>query len=183
MFIRLVDINKNQPRQIATLGVRWYFVGLYAILSIIVMILGFHYEWSSFLQGCLQVGCLMIIILGMAAAGHAGDQVEIIAKEESDMLAGRSSMSTALQQLKDELTLTTNVPLFVTNQVEDFSGRLRFISPNNSIEAKALEQQFCELCDNIRFSLTNVAMNEDAIKTNLSRMDITLNNRKNLFNK
>ena len=181
MFIPLVDISKKQPRQIATLGVRWYFVATYGFLAFLVMVLGYYYDWSAFLQGFLQVICLMVIIGGMAAASHAGDQVERVAIQEEDKLAGRASMSMAIQQLKDELTMTPNASIFIKNKVDDFTERMRFITPNNSFEAKSLEQQFCELCDTVRFALNNVEMNEEAIKANLTKMELTLNNRKKLL--
>lgn len=180
IFRPLMDDEKN-PRQAGSLGLRWFTTCGYAVLAIGIMVLSYKCGWEAFVSGIAQVAALVVLILGFWSVSHAGDKVQQVARQEGEKLAGRASMTAALRQLKNEAALAPQVPQYVKTKIDELVESMRFITTNSNPEAQALERQFAEEADSIRFALDHFEMNEETVNKSFQRMTLILTDRKNLL--
>jgi hypothetical protein len=60
--------------------------------------------------------------------------------------------------------------------------KLRYISPCGNPEAIAYEKQFADIAERVVIAMSNLEMNEEAIKKDLLRLQRLIENRKNTYN-
>ena len=182
MFKPLVDLNSDQPKQVGSLGVRWFVSGAYFVLALILMIFwGQDGKYSLNIYILLHAILLFLLICGIIAAVRTGNKVTEIAEIERTKLKGREYMRKSIRKIKDEIAINQELPQYFIAEINDIEDRLRYISPSSNPDATELENNFEDVADSIRFALTNFKMNEDAIKKNLLRLNRILENRKNIY--
>lgn len=181
LFIPWVNLASNNPREPATIGIRWIFVFGYAFAAIAIMFLGSLLGWSTFAQGGLQIVAFMVLFAGFVLAGIAGDKVESVGREEQNKSKGIESARLAINQLYDEIALSKGLPTYLEQQIGGLKDSLRFVSPCSKQEAQALEKDIVQLSDHIRFSINNFQLNEENIKKDIRRLNQTVLNRKNIL--
>lgn len=179
IFRPLMDDEKH-PRQVGSLGLRWFTSCCYAVLAILIMVLAGLFHWPPFICGVAQVVALVLLILGFWSASHAGDKVQQVAQLEGEKLAGRATMAAAVRQLKNEAALSPQVPQYVKAKIDEFADEMRYVTPSSDAEAQALERQFADQADSIRCALSQFEMNEETVNKSLQRMALILSDRKNI---
>lgn len=182
LYRPLIDLNSDQPKQVGSLGIRWFVSGSYLVIAIVLMyIWGVNGKYPTNIYILLHAILLFLLICGIIAAVHAGKKVGEIAQIEARKLQGREYMRRAIRKIKDEIAINPDLPQNFVSEINDIEERLRYITPSSNSEATDLEQEFEEVADSIRFSLNNYKMNEDAIQKNLLRLNRLVVNRKNVY--
>jgi len=177
-FRPLIALNVDQPKQVGSLGIRWFFTYGYVLFALIVMVVT-HKEKFSFSESVMiQAGLLFIFLIGIVWSIYAADKVEEVAAEEKAKLDGRETIRRALHRLVDEASLTNGIPMDVMNQIRELQETTRFITPSDLSEARDYEAEIVRIADDIRFALNNYSMNEVNIKSNMARLKLALENRK-----
>ena len=126
---------------------------------------------------------MLVILLGSylissTTAGH----IAKVAETENNVIAGRQSMRTAVSQIKDELAIISQAPEYIKEAVDDMEEKMRYISPCENPEAIAYEKQFADIAERVVIAMSNLEINEEAIKKDLLRLQRLIENRKNTYN-
>lgn len=182
LFRPLVNLAVKNPPEIGSLGIRWYGQYLYLLVAIGFGIAGIAADIPFVYQLLGQIVILGMLLLTYYFAMHAASKVTQVAEEEDRLLAGRQLMRTAIQQVQDEIAVSTDLPEYFRAQISQINESMRFISPCGSAEAVSYEKQFAEIAQRIVIAMSNFNMNEEAIKKDLLRMQRVLENRKNTVN-
>lgn len=189
LFKQWIDLSSPQPRQVGSLGIRWTTSIVYVILAVAVMFYSgtgspniiTGASWPFFAVLCIHALLLLLFIGGLVWSFIAGDKVEEIANIEEDKVRGRASMKRALQNLCDEVMLDKNLPVSLGESLSELAENIRYITPSNQLEAKELEEEFCQTADEIRMALRHYDMNEEKIQRDLSRLKILYLHRKEVM--
>jgi hypothetical protein len=182
ILVPWIDLNDKPGKKTGSLGVRWLFTWLYAIVAITVMLAGnWAFEWSFALQIIIHCVLVFLLLLGLVAAFHSGDKVNEVYQQETVNRSGILEMKTAMHNLKDKMNDLPDLPASFTNRINALEESLRFISPANSQEAYDLERSFANTINDIAFAITNYSMNEEAIEGNLKKIERIYQNRKSIY--
>ena len=185
-----IDLSSPQPRQVGSLGIRWFTSIIYVVLAILVMFLSgtgrpnmtATLSLSFFSLVCIHLVLLLLFVGGLVWSFIAGDKVEEIAKIEEDKTLGRASMKSALRKLCDEVILNKSLPVSLGDSLSELAEDIRYITPSNNSEARELENEFCQTADSIRMALRQYDMNEEKVQNDLARLKILFQHRKEVLN-
>lgn len=181
LFLPLITLDTKHPTEVGSLGIRWQTNITYTLLAVGFAVVAYYYEMSPLYQYLGQALLLVLMILMLGASAHASEKVAEVGRREDKMIDGRQKMRTAIRRIQDDLAVKGQVPQDVRNSIQIIEEKLRYITPSLNSEAVALEQDFVEEADKLRIALSNVAMNEDAIKNYLLKMQRILDNRKQVY--
>lgn len=182
VFVPWIDLSDKSQKKVGSLGLRWFFTWLYAIAVITVMLAGnLAYEWSFALQIIVHCVLLFLLILGFVASFSASNKVQEVYQQETQKRSGINEMKNAMRNLKDKMSDTAGLPESFTNRINLLEDGLRFISPSNSEEAYSLEKDFSKIVGDISLAISNYSMNEEAIMSNLKKLERINQNRKSVY--
>lgn len=177
-FRPLVALDVDQPKEVGSLGPRWFFTYGYVLFALIVMIVSYSEQLSFSLSVMIHAVLLFIFIIGIIMCINVADKVAEVAAEENAKLDGRETIRRELRRLVDEASLTNGLPENVTSQLREIQESARFITPSDTADARDYEAEIVRIADDIRFALANYSMNEDCVKTDIARIRLALENRK-----
>jgi len=184
ILVPWIDLNDDSQRRVGSLGVRWFSVLLYALLSIATMICSnIVYDLTFQTQLVIHGGLFFILLLGLLGASHSSDKVKQVYDSETAHRSRIIEMKNVTRNLKDKMNEIGNFPDIFTKQIATLEENLRFISPSNLKEAHDLENEFVTVIHEIGFSLVNFEMNREKIENNLKKLERIYQNRKNIFSK
>jgi hypothetical protein len=182
VLVPWIDLSDKSQKKIGSLGLRWFFTWLYAIVAIIVMIVGnLVFQWSFSLQIIIHSILIFLLILGFVASITSSDKVKEVYKQETLNRSGIIEMKTAIRNLKDKINKTSNLPESFTTRVNALEESLRFISPANNNDAYELERTFTYTINEITFAVTNYSLNEQTIESNFKKAERIYQNRKSIY--
>ena len=184
LFHPLMDINKQQPRQTGSLGVRWFATYGYFVVVVTIMLIGgcVNPRISPFGQTMLQAVVLLLLVIVLVSAFHAGDKVEELAHQEKQLISRKDRMKQVIQQIQDTVACSADIPIEIKKRLKDLEENIRYITPTEKLEAVELEEEFCNLADSINEKFARWDINSDSIEQVLQKMERTLNNRKQIWN-
>jgi multisubunit Na+/H+ antiporter MnhG subunit len=168
--------------EVASLGLRWMSLAFYMICALVLIVLGVIIPISFFFQLIGQVFLLVILLAAYLTSSTTATLIGKVAAKEEKVLAGRQSMRTAVRQMKDEVAITSGVPEYINEAISEMEEKLRYISPCENPEAIAYEKQFADIAERVVIAMSNLEMNEEAIKKDLLRLHRLIENRKNTYN-
>ncbi len=181
ILIPWVDLDDESQKKIGSLGVRWFFTSLYFIGAIVVIILAnVVYDWTFSLQIIIHGILFFVLLVGFAAAFHSSDKVGEVYGKETVNRNGINEMKTAMRNLKGKMN-GLELPVYFINQINILEENIRFISPTNTQEGQELERTFAKTANEIAYAMPNFSMNEEAIKINIKKLEITIHNRKQVY--
>jgi hypothetical protein len=182
VLVPWINPGDKSQKKVGSLGLRWFFTWLYAILAIAVMIAGNRaYEWSFNLQLIIHCALVFLLILGFVASFTSSDKVREIYRQETFHRNGITEMKNAMRGLKDKMNDSSDLPESFTGRIQTLEENLRFISPANNNDAYELERQFANTINDIAFAISNFLMNEEAIESNLKKAEKIYQNRKSIY--
>lgn len=182
ILVPWIDLDDKSQRKVGSLGIRWLAAGLYNTMAIGVMILAnVAYEWTFSLQIIIHGVLFFMLLLGFVAAFHASDKVNEIYEQESAHRDGINGMKSAMQSLKDRMSGIPGLPEYFINRINTLEENIRFVSPANNQEARELESTFIKITSDIAFAVSNFSMNEEAIINNIKKLEIILQNRRQVY--
>jgi hypothetical protein len=182
ILVPFVDFDDKSQKEIGSLGVRWFFTGLYVIAAIVVMILAnVAYVWILSLQIIIHGVLFFMLLLGFIVAFHSSEKVEEVYGKETVNRSGINEMKIAMRNLKDKMNGSPDLPVYFITQINILEENIRFISPTNTQEGQELERMFAKTANEIAYAVSNFSMNEEAIKINIKKLEITIHNRKQVY--
>lgn len=182
ILVPWINLNDKSQKTVGSLGVRWLVTWLYNIGTIAVMILAnVAYEWSFSLQLIIHGALFFMLLLGFAAAFYSSDKVDKIYGQETANRSEINEMKTAMRNLKERMSGLPGLPDYFINRINMLEENIRFISPANNQDAKEMEHTFIKTVNDIVFAAPNFSMNEEAILNNIKKLEIILQNRKQVY--
>lgn len=182
ILVPWINLGDKSQKKIGSLGVRWFFTWFYAITAIAVIILGNSvYEWRFSLQIIIHCSLIFLFLLGLIAALHSSDKVEEVYQQETFNRNGINEMKNSMRSLKDKMNDFPNLPENFINRINALEEDLRFISPANNQETSDMEHSFTKTISDISFAIPNFSMNEEAIESNLKKLERIYQNRKSIY--
>ena len=177
-----VSLRKKQPTEIGSLGVRWIFTWIYAFTAIGVMLCGnVFFSWIFVLQFIIQAILIFLLVLGMVAVLSVTNRVGEITVDESHIRAGVSEIKQVMHNLKIQISTLPDLPENLIYRINSLNENLRYISPANTIEAREIENLFCQEANNMSIVISNYKYNIATIENHLKKMEILYQNRKSVY--
>ena len=160
-----IHLGKQQPIEVGSLGVRWFFTWIYAFAAIGVML-------------CADI---FLLILGMIAVLSASDRVGEVPIFENSIGAGISEMKQVMNNLKIQISTLPDLPENLVHRINSLNENLRYISPANTIEAREIENLFCQEANNMLIVISDYKYNTTTIENHLKKMELLYQNRKSVY--
>ena len=177
-----IHLGKQQPIEVGSLGVRWFFTWIYAFAAIGVMLCAnIFFSWFFVLQFVIQATLIFLLILGMIAVLSAADRVGEVPISENSIRSGVSEMKQVINNLKIQISTLPDLPENLVHQINSLNENLRYISPANTIEAREIENLFCQEANNMLIVICNYKYNTTTIENHLKKMEMLYQNRKSVY--
>ncbi|WP_448823209.1 hypothetical protein [Capnocytophaga sp.] len=177
-----IHLGKQQPIEVGSLGVRWFFTWIYAFAAIGVMLCAnIFFSWFFVLQFVIQATLIFLLILGMIAVLSAADRVGEVPISENSIGSGISEMKQVMSNLKIQISTLPDLPENLVHRINSLNENLRYISPANTIEAREIENLFCQEANNILIVISDYKYNTTTIENHLKKMELLYQNRKSVY--
>lgn len=177
-----IHLGKQQPIEVGSLGVRWFFTWIYAFAAIGVMLCAnIFFSWFFVLQFVIQATLIFLLILGMIAVLSAADRVGEMPISENSIGAGISEMKQVMNNLKIQISTLPDLPENLVHRINSLNENLRYISPANTIEAREIENLFCQEANNMLIVISDYKYNTTTIENHLKKMELLYQNRKSVY--
>ena len=177
-----IHLGKQQPIEVGSLGVRWFFTWIYAFAAIGVMLCAnIFFSWFFVLQFVIQATLIFLLILGMIAVLSAADRVGEVPISENSIRSGVSEMKQVINNLKIQISTLPDLPENLVHRINSLNENLRYISPANTIEAREIENLFCQEANNMLIVISNYKYNTTTIENHLKKMEMLYQNRKSVY--
>ena len=177
-----IHLGKQQPIEVGSLGVRWFFTWIYAFAAIGVMLCAnIFFSWFFVLQFVIQATLIFLLILGMIAVLSAADRVGEVPISENSIRSGVSEMKQVMNNLKIQISTLPNLPQNLVHRINSLNENLRYISPANTIEAREIENLFCQEANNMLIVMSDYKYNTTTIENHLKKMELLYQNRKSVY--
>jgi small-conductance mechanosensitive channel len=182
ILVPWIDFEDKSQRRAGSLGVRWLVTWLYAIAAVTVMVAGNIAYGATFSTQLIVHGVLVfLLLLGLLAALYASDKVSRVHDEEAANRSGAVELKKAMSALKDKVSETAGLPEDFISRVNTLAENLRFISPAESREARALEQSLAAAIGAIGAALPSYSLNAQQIENNLKKCEQLYQNRQHTY--
>ena len=177
-----IHLGKQQPIEVGSLGVRWFFTWIYAFAAIGVMLCAnIFFSWFFVLQFVIQATLIFLLILGMIAVLSAADRVGEVPISENSIRSGVSKMKRVMNNLKIQISTLPDLPENLVHRINSLNENLRYISPANTIEAREIENLFCQEANNMLIVMSDYKYNTTTIENHLKKMEMLYQNRKSVY--
>ena len=177
-----IHLGKQQPIEVGSLGVRWFFTWIYAFAAIGVMLCAnIFFSWFFVLQFVIQATLIFLLILGMIAVLSAADRVGEVPISENSIRSGVSEMKQVMNNLKIQISTLSDLPENLVHRINSLNENLRYISPANTIEAREIENLFCQEANNMLIVMSDYKYNTTTIENHLKKMELLYQNRKSVY--
>jgi hypothetical protein len=177
-----IDLQDKSQKQIGALGISWFAVWIYAIAAIAAMLVSnLVFDFSFSTQLIIHATLLFFLLLGIWLSSHTADKVQEIHKQETQNRSRIIEMKAEMRSLKDKMNEINELPEYFTKRINSLDENLRFISPINNVEATEMECTFITTLNEIKFAISDFAMNEERIENSLKKAERIYQNRKNIY--
>jgi len=176
-----INFGDKSQRKIGTIGVRWIFTWLYALLAIATMVvcnllLNLSFPVQLFVHGIL----IFLLLLGFIAVISVSNKTKEVFTQENTNRNGVTEMKKAITNLKNRMNDLSELPEYFSNRINTLEDNIRYLSPSNNLEAHELESSFTNTLRDIYLAIENFSMNEELINNNLKKCERIFQNRKQI---
>jgi hypothetical protein len=179
-----IDLSDKTKKQVGALGISWFTIWVYAVFAIAAMLLA-NLRFQLVFPPQLIIHCILLflLLLGLLLAQHSADNVKKVYEQQTANRSGIVEMKKAVNQLKDKMSETADMPVDFIRRINILNDDLRFISPTENEEAHSLENSFIETVNAIRSALTDYSLNTEQIEINIKKCERLYQNRKQIYSK
>lgn len=178
-FLPMVNLGNKSHKEVGMMGVRYWCLFLFAMVSIGVMVLGAVYHFSFLSQLIGQLVAVFILLMGKVSALHLGEKVERRYHEEKILLQNKETLSLQIESLVDRIRKTRNADPSFIQRAGALADELRYVTPSVNAGALALEEEWGRVIQTISTMLNDYEANKDSIEEKLADLEIILKKRKN----
>lgn len=181
-FIKWDKSSSSEGGWVGSLGIKIYGFSSYSAIAILAVIVMNLLSLSLTVQLIVH-GVLLFMLLSTFFFGAGiSSQVESVAKNEQEMISGIDSMKRMMRKLNDAAFMCSEMNPDLRTLIDDIQQDLRYLSPNKSVDAKELEDEFVEKVRELLPAFRNYRMNEDQIASQLGFLKHLVKNRKQVRN-
>jgi small-conductance mechanosensitive channel len=139
----MVNFGDKSHKAVGSLGLRWFFTGLYAIIAIVAMFV-FNYGTPTAISTQLIIHSILffLLLLGLFGAMSSAQKVQAIYKEEKQTRNGIEEMKKATKKVQLKLEQIKEIPRVIIDNINDLQEDLRYLSPCDNPEAFEMEVDF-----------------------------------------
>jgi hypothetical protein len=182
VLVPWVDLGDRSQRRVGSLGGRWFFTWVYALLAIAVMLLANMVYSASFATQAVVHGVLLfLLLLGFIFTRHSFDKVEEVFADEVANRSEVAKMKQAAMQLKDKASTLSGLPEAFVGRIVALEENMRYISPANNSEARMSERLFVDMANSIAVALEDFSLNEEKVEQMLGKCEQLYQNRKQIY--
>ncbi len=179
LFFPLIDLKKKAHKEVGMMGIHLAAINTYAGVAIVIMAVGMIWELSFTWQLLLQLGALLILIIGRVATLHSGEKVEAVYHQEQVLKGGKQQLKAAAESMMDAIARSSELSPVLVSRITQLTEDIRYITPSTNNEALNLELQFTRLSDDLKVMLRQSPQNNDQITETVSQLEYILTKRKN----
>lgn len=181
VLVPWVDWRDKSKSRIGSIGLRWTVTWIYAFFAIGSMVMCNICNLEFHVQLIIQGILLLILILGLSGTLHASDKVASVYNKEIALQIGINEMRRSLNELKQTVYNSSDIPQEVHIKIESLEDNLRYLSPSDNPEAAVLEKQFSEIVREACLSVNSYSGNSERIMSLLGKADYILKSRKSIY--
>ncbi len=178
LFFPLIDLEKKAHKEVGMMGIHLAAINTYAGVAIVIMAVGMIWELSFTWQLLLQLGALLILIIGRVATLHSGEKVEAVYHQEQVLRGGKQQLKAAAESMMDAIVRSSELSPVLVSRIRQMAEDVRYVSPSTDAEALNLELQFTRLSDDLKVMLRQSPQNNDQITETVSQLEYILAKRK-----
>lgn len=178
LFFPLIDLEKKAHKEVGMMGIHLAAINTYAVVAIVIMVVGMIWELSFTWQILLQLGALLILIIGRVATLHSGEKVEAVYEKEQVLKGGKQQLKAAAESMMDAIARSSELSPVLVSRITQLTEDIRYITPSTNNEALNLELQFTRLSDDLKVMLRQSPQNNDQITETVSQLEYILAKRK-----
>ena len=178
LFFPLIDLEKKAHKEVGMMGIHLAAINTYAVVAIVIMVVGMIWELSFTWQVLLQLGALLILIIGRIATLHSGEKVEAVYEKEQVLKGGKQQLKAAAESMMDAIARSSELSPVLVSRITQLTEDIRYITPSTNNEALNLELQFTRLSDDLKVMLRQSPQNNDQIAETVGQLEYILAKRK-----
>lgn len=178
LFFPLIDLEKKAHKEVGMMGIHLAAINTYAGVAIVIMAVGMIWELSFTWQILLQLGALLILIIGRVATLHSGEKVEAVYEKEQVLRGGKQQLKAAAESMMDAIARSSELSPVLVSRITQLTEDIRYITPSTNNEALNLELQFTRLSDDLKVMLRQSPQNNDQIAETVGQLEYILAKRK-----
>ena len=178
LFFPLIDLEKKAHKEVGMMGIHLAAINTYAVVAIVIMVVGMIWELSFTWQILLQLGALLILIIGRVATLHSGEKVEAVYEKEQVLKGGKQQLKAAAESMMDAIARSSELSPVLVSRITQLTEDIRYITPSTNNEALNLELQFTRLSDDLKVMLRQSPQNNDQIAETVGQLEYILAKRK-----
>ena len=178
LFFPLIDLEKKAHKEVGMMGIHLAAINTYAVVAIVIMVVGMIWELSFTWQILLQLGALLILIIGRVATLHSGEKVEAVYEKEQVLKGGKQQLKAAAESMMDAIARSSELSPVLVSRITQLTEDIRYITPSTNNEALNLELQFTRLSSDLEVVLRQSPQNNDQIAETVGQLEYILAKRK-----
>ncbi len=176
------NFSDSSHRKIGTIGIRWFFIGIYTVTAIGIMVIGnIGSHWSFSLQLLSHCGLFVFLLLGIISTLSTHDKTAQIHIEQLQDRNGILEMKKAIRDLKNKAQEQATLPLPILERICSLEQELRFLSPTNKTDGHEMEHLFIQTAVNMKAIIINYSMNKESLEKLLDKLEHLLQERKSVY--
>lgn len=178
LFFPLIDLEKKAHKEVGMMGIHLAAINTYAGVAIVIMAVGMIWELSFTWQLLLQLGALLILIIGRVATLHSGEKVEAVYEKEQVLKGGKQQLKAAAESMMDAIVRSSELSPVLASRITQMAEDVRYVAPSTNAEAMNLELQFSRLASDLEVMLRQSPLNNEQITETVSQLEYILAKRK-----
>lgn len=178
LFFPLIDLEKKAHKEVGMMGIHLAAINTYAGVAIVIMAVGMIWELSFTWQLLLQLGALLILIIGRVATLHSGEKVEAVYEKEQALKGGKQQLKAAAESMRDAIVRSSELTPALASRITQMAEDVRYVAPSTNAEAMNLELQFSRLASDLEVMLRQSPLNNEQIEQAIGQLEYILAKRK-----
>lgn len=177
-----IDLKDKSQKQVGGLGISWVAIALYAMAAIGFMIIAnIAFVISFRLQLIIQIILAFFLMIGLFLQMHTNSKVKEVYDTQTKQKAGVTSIKRAIEALKNNISLTSDLPQNFIDNINSIDEEIRYMRPSNNDEAEVTEFSILTIINDIDRMIKNYSVYEKDIDLNVKKLEMAVSKRKSLF--
>lgn len=176
-FIPVSDFESK----VGGLGINWFFMSGYAILSLLGVIFGVSAALSLKLQLLYQFAFLFLFAVGYYSSRKSVEFSQSVADEQQEARIPITNIQNLINQVQIAFSRKKLSWDFEENLLAEITEKCRNVSPSNSVTAKDLEAEIISELEMLMSQFIGIEPDREVVKNCLINCDNLLKHRKKLY--
>lgn len=182
LLLPWVDRQDVSQRQIGSLGIRWTFTFIYQLAAVGLMVFFLIDDSTSFRwQLLFQAILFFIFLVGIFISFTVSDRVADAHQESYASRSGIEQMRKAAKQSLAGVSAMADAPTGIATRLERMAEDIRYLSPGNGAQTRALEQGFTEEMRRLSRILSEQPLQEQELNRLLQSCESMLKERRQSY--